>query len=293
MKNNVPPIVLSAKPHAAQAVTLIQQCRACVREYMRLNKTLNLIWKSLLDAHAELYTALYFILLGLDSFISIPLIRAVTNDGQKLPNPLLWEVIFFLLYFFLIGAITVTAADYFALKFSRRHWNLQVELRLLFNPGKRRPELEMEMREEVERKYRFAIGMTVFMVVFLTWLCAIRVYIVNDRQWNFRPIDCIQFLPVFLALTLIFLGRYKAILWKKMRWTMQRRRLVRQYHRARVEADGYVDIVIDYLQSAAISMDDPGLPVEIHNCIDYYRNKNPFEILDSEVETEPNRKNQF
>ncbi len=281
MENHVSTVLSTARRYAEQATHHMQIAQTCIREISRLNKASRMIWKSMFDAHPYLYTWLYIALLVLDSAISVPLIRLITNEGQRLTNPL-WDVVFFALYFVLVGAMTITAAEYFALKFSRRHWNLQVDLRMLFDKNKRRVEVEMELREEAARKYRIAVWLTVSLVVFLTVLCAFRVYVVNGHKWAFRPVDFIQLLPVGLAVLLIFLGRYKGTLLKKTQWSVERRRLVKKYHRARKEADHCTEVVIDQLQAAGIDWNDKSLPSEITHCIDYFRDKNPFELMEAD-----------
>ena len=282
---NLSSVLVGARRHAAQAMLQIQEAKTAIQELTNLNKALRLTWRALLGAHYQLYTWIYVILLLIDSAISLPLVRLVTNEGQKLTNPL-WDVVFFALYFVVVGAITMTVAEYFSLTYSRRHWNQQLDLRLLFDNKKRRPELELELQQEASRKYTIAVFLTVALVLFLSALCAYRVYVVNERVWAFRAVDFIQLLPVALALLLIFLGRYKGILLKRAQWSFKRRRLIKKYHLARAAADDLVDIVVDQLESAGIDLDDKSLPSEITQCVLYYRSKNPFELMEADSITD-------
>lgn len=278
---NVSSVSHVARRYAAQAIIHIQTSKSCIQEIARLNRALNIVWKTLLDVNYRLFTALYVIILTLDSAISIPLIRVITNESQKLTHPA-WSAVFFFLYFFVVGAITVTAAEYFALKFSPRHRALLMDLRLLFNKGKRRAELEFELATEINRKYRIAIVLTMMLVLGLLGLCAYRVYIVNKYVWAPQLSDLVQLIPVLLALLLVFLGRYKGILLKRVEWSVQRRRQIKKYHQARTDADALVEVVIDQLQADETDWNNPNLPSEITHCIVYYRDKKPFELLEAD-----------
>ncbi len=286
MEQKISSIVLSVRPMALQATIHIQNTKRCIQELVRTNKTLNVLFNMVFDTYAKFITFCFFIILVVDAIFSEPVIKCLTAEGFKLQG-IFWEALVFTLYIIVVGAITWTCSEYFALGHSSRHKNLLLDLRQLADNSKLRNELELELKQEVKQKLRIAIGLTTSLVLVVAMVCAFRIFILHDRQWEFELKDIFSFLPVILAILLIFLGRYKGILFKTWGFSSRRRKIIKYYHKERNEANALIDVLIEKLQIARIDLDDQSLPSEIKECIEYFRSKNPFELLETEQVFEP------
>lgn len=268
-----------ARRYAVEAAAHLQKMALRIAEIAQLNQLIHIGRQTLLDAPHLFFTWLLLILLSADAVFSAPLILLATAEGQKLEGPF-WESVFFILYFFTVGGITTLAADYLARGSSERHRHFYLHVRKLARPGKSAAELEMEYAQDARQKKRVAIVLLVALSAFLIVLGAFRVYVVNGREWNFRIIDILHFLPLGLALFLVVLGKYKFIVMKTWRWSAKRKRLIRQYRQCRTVADTHILVVIDVLQSGGIPLDAADLPAEIKTCIQHYLGNNPLELAE-------------
>ncbi|MBK6929896.1 MAG: hypothetical protein IPH12_03180 [Saprospirales bacterium] len=277
--------ISNARRYAVDAVEHLQQKALCLVEIAQINQLMHIGRKTLLDAPHHFFTWTLQVLLSADAISSAPLILLAMTEGQKLEGPF-WLAVFFILYFITVGAATTIAAEFLALGNSKRHQHFYLQVRQLAHPDKTASALELEYTQDARRKKRTAIILLVALSVLLTVLGAFRVWVVNNRQWNFRIIDVLHFLPLGLAFFLVILGKYKFILIKTWQWAGKRKRLIRRYRHHRATADTLIMVMLDCLQSGNVPLDSDDLPSEVKVGIHHYRNNNPFELAELDASAE-------
>lgn len=250
--------------------------QACVahKEYVYYSDAYNVIKRFVSRHPVWLFSALYILILLVDTLLSSNLIRPIASEilGN---NSQLGFIVAATLYAIVILVLTLAASENFY-KGSEKYIKLAVELETLQYPDKPLPIIEDEIRQAVKNDRFHGILWAISLFLLTLSLALYRNYIVNDYQlFVFDSPDdwIILILPLLIAVALIYFGQYKGVLQKL--WEFSRKQRQKDNQRKTLREDSYREghKAEELTNQASNRNENSSISKELQICLDRIKNK--------------------